>query len=43
MSEKQVQKEKRKPLPKPGRKQSFKEAVDATLKQYDRTFAKLAK
>ena len=33
----------RKPLPKPGKRQSFKEAAAATMKQYAETFAKLAK
>jgi hypothetical protein len=38
-----TKKAEKKPLPKPGKKQSFKQAKAATLKQYAETFAKLAK
>ena len=42
-SETPKKKGERKALPKAGKKQSFKEAKAATLKQYAETFAKLAK
>jgi hypothetical protein len=43
MSTKQPVKTKKKTLPKPGRRQSFKEALEGTNKQFAETLARLAK
>ena len=43
MSEKPTAKAKKRPLPKPGRRLNFKEAMAATNKQFAETLAKLAK
>jgi len=43
MDEKSDQRKNRKPLPKPGRKQNFREAMEATFRQYSKALEKRAK